>query len=99
MLDSEYVCLILLLLLNSQQAKTLATIGLETIIMYSNIPGTSPFVYWSNWTNENRASCKRLMKRKAEAASIIYLGYQYTLSTVHPSPARISFSMSSITMM
>ena len=32
MLDSEYVCLIFLLLLNSQNAKTLA------IIMYSNIP-------------------------------------------------------------
>ena len=34
MLDSEYVCLILLLLLNSQKAKTLAITGLAAMIMY-----------------------------------------------------------------
>ena len=43
MLDSECVCIILLLLLNSQKAKTLAVIGWAAMIMYSDTPGKFSF--------------------------------------------------------
>ena len=37
MLDNEYVCLVLLLLLNSRKAKTLTIIGLAATVMYQNL--------------------------------------------------------------
>ena len=50
MLDSEYVCLILLLLFNSQKDKTLAIIELAVTIMYSDIPWKSSFkTYYQYW--------------------------------------------------
>ena len=39
MLNSEHVCLILLLLLKSQKAKTLAIFGLAAMIMYVKTTG------------------------------------------------------------
>ena len=41
--DSEYVCLILLLRLNSRKANTLAISGLAPMIMYSDILRKSSF--------------------------------------------------------